>query len=52
MVEIDVSMTQLAPNICNWIRNIELHAFDNVNKIMVGNKFDMNESKRMSIFNI
>ncbi|PSR98251.1 Ras-related protein like [Actinidia chinensis var. chinensis] len=30
----------------NWIRNIEQHASDNVNKILVGNKADMDESKR------
>ncbi|KAL5060395.1 hypothetical protein RYX36_031999 [Vicia faba] len=29
-----------------WIRNIEQHASDNVNKILVGNKADMDESKR------
>ncbi|KAI5436918.1 hypothetical protein KIW84_023155 [Lathyrus oleraceus] len=31
----------------NWIRNIEQHASDNVNKILVGNKADMDESKRV-----
>ncbi|XP_060960953.1 ras-related protein RABE1c-like [Cannabis sativa] len=30
----------------NWIRNIEQHASDNVNKILVGNKADMDESRR------
>jgi GTPase SAR1 family protein len=35
-------------NIRNWIRNIEQHASDNVNKILVGNKADMDESKRVS----
>ncbi|KAL5070244.1 hypothetical protein RYX36_021131 [Vicia faba] len=33
-------------NIRIWIRNIEQHASDNVNKILVGNKADMDESKR------
>ncbi|KAL5056134.1 hypothetical protein RYX36_036816 [Vicia faba] len=33
-------------NIRNWIRNIEQHTSDNVNKILVGNKADMDESKR------
>ncbi|KAF8396744.1 hypothetical protein HHK36_018374 [Tetracentron sinense] len=33
-------------DIKNWIRNIEQHASDNVNKILVGNKADMDESKR------
>ncbi|XP_028111769.1 ras-related protein RABE1c-like, partial [Camellia sinensis] len=34
-------------DIRNWIRNIEQHASDNVNKILVGNKADMDESKRV-----
>jgi len=43
------NMTQLIPisDIRNWIRNIEQHASDNVNKILVGNKADMDESKRV-----
>ncbi|KAH8974385.1 hypothetical protein BDL97_01G099700 [Sphagnum fallax] len=36
----------ITTDIRNWIRNIELHASDNVNKILVGNKADMDESKR------
>ncbi|KAG8494995.1 hypothetical protein CXB51_012768 [Gossypium anomalum] len=36
----------LLADIRNWIRNIEQHASDNVNKILVGNKADMDESKR------
>jgi Ras-related protein Rab-8A len=34
-------------NIRNWIRNIEQHASDNVNTILVGNKADMDERKRV-----
>lgn len=34
-------------DIRNWIRNIEQHASHNVNKILVGNKADMDESKRV-----
>jgi hypothetical protein len=34
-------------DIRNWIRNIEQHASDNVNKILVGNKADMDERKRV-----
>ncbi|KAK5835783.1 hypothetical protein PVK06_011491 [Gossypium arboreum] len=30
-----------------WIRNIEQHASDNLNKILVGIKADMDESKRV-----
>lgn len=37
----------LCVDIRNWIRNIEQHASDNVNKILVGNKADMDESKRV-----
>eukprot|EP00898_Chlorokybus_atmophyticus_P007239 jgi/Chlat1/7516/Chrsp61S07008 len=33
-------------NIRNWIRNIEQHASDGVVKVLVGNKCDMDESKR------
>eukprot|EP00884_Botryococcus_braunii_P006382 jgi/Botrbrau1/15745/Bobra.4_1s0113.1 len=33
-------------NIRNWMRNIEQHASDTVNKVLVGNKSDMDESKR------
>ncbi|XP_026657574.1 ras-related protein RABE1c-like isoform X2 [Phoenix dactylifera] len=33
-------------DIRNWIRQIEQHASDNVNKILVGNKADMDENKR------
>eukprot|EP00882_Tetradesmus_deserticola_P003552 GHRQ01003760.1.p1 GENE.GHRQ01003760.1~~GHRQ01003760.1.p1 ORF type:complete len:219 (+),score=97.91 GHRQ01003760.1:332-988(+) len=33
-------------NIRNWMRNIEQHASDNVNKIIVGNKSDMADEKR------
>ncbi|CAO1942198.1 unnamed protein product [Urochloa humidicola] len=36
----------ITTDIRNWIRNIEQHASDNVNKILVGNKADMDASKR------
>lgn len=39
-------------DIRNWIRNIEQHASDNVNKILVGNKADMDESKRVCPVNL
>ncbi|TVU41338.1 hypothetical protein EJB05_14845, partial [Eragrostis curvula] len=35
-------------NIRNWIRNIEQHASDNVNKILVGNKVDMDGKRVIS----
>ncbi|WZZ57024.1 hypothetical protein YC2023_057131 [Brassica napus] len=37
----------ITTDIRNWIRNIEQHASENVNKILVGNKADMDESKRV-----
>ncbi|CAM8961786.1 unnamed protein product [Rhodiola kirilowii] len=42
----DVTDESSFNNIKNWIRNIEQHASDNVNKVLVGNKADMDESKR------
>lgn len=42
----DVTDESSFNNIKNWIRNIEQHASDNVNKILVGNKADMDEGKR------
>ncbi|KAK4579083.1 hypothetical protein RGQ29_028953 [Quercus rubra] len=42
----DVTDESSFNNIKNWICNIEQHASDNVNKILVGNKADMDESKR------
>ncbi|KAJ6315781.1 hypothetical protein OIU78_019118 [Salix suchowensis] len=45
----DVTDESSFNNIRNWIRNIEQHASDNVNKILVGNKADMDESKRTKL---
>lgn len=42
----DVTDESSFNNIENWIRNIEQHASENVNRILVGNKADMDESKR------
>ncbi|URD73704.1 ras-related protein [Musa troglodytarum] len=42
----DVTDESSFNNIRNWIRNIEQHASDSVNKVLVGNKADMDESKR------
>ncbi|XP_027173797.1 ras-related protein RABE1a-like [Coffea eugenioides] len=42
----DVTDESSFNNIRNWIRNIEQHASDSVNTILVGNKADMDESKR------
>ncbi|KAL3536222.1 hypothetical protein ACH5RR_004683 [Cinchona calisaya] len=42
----DVTDESSFNNIRNWIRNIEQHASDNVDTVLVGNKSDMDESKR------
>jgi hypothetical protein len=47
---VDLWFTQYT-DIRNWIRNIEQHASDNVNKILIGNKADMDESKRVRLMN-
>lgn len=41
----DVTDEQSFLNIRNWIRNIEQHASDSVEKILIGNKCDMTEDK-------
>ena len=35
-------------NVRNWMRNIEQHASENVNKILVGNKCDMEDKRVIS----
>ncbi|KAK9845901.1 hypothetical protein WJX81_005561 [Elliptochloris bilobata] len=42
----DVTDDASFTNIRNWMRNIEQHASDSVNKVLVGNKCDMDEGKR------
>lgn len=41
----DITDTASFNNVRNWVRNIEQHAGDNVNKVLVGNKLDL-EAKR------
>ncbi|KAM9956351.1 hypothetical protein ACTFIR_003064 [Dictyostelium discoideum] len=41
----DVTDEKSFGNIRNWIRNIEQHATDSVNKMLIGNKCDMAEKK-------
>lgn len=43
----DVTDETSFQNIRNWIRNIEQHAADNVDKILVGNKCDMIHEKQV-----
>lgn len=42
----DVSDENSFLNIRNWMKNIEQHASDNVLKVLVGNKADLDESRR------
>jgi len=41
----DVTDDKSFQNIRNWIRNIEQHASENVNKILIGNKCDLVDKK-------
>ena len=41
-------LLNLDEDIKNWIRNIEQHANENINKVLVGNKCDLVD-KRVSI---
>lgn len=42
-----VDVVWCCADIRNWIRNIEQHAADNVDKILIGNKSDMINDKVM-----
>ena len=41
----DITDEQSFLNIRNWVRNIEQHANDTVEKILIGNKCDMNDER-------
>jgi len=41
----DVTNAKSFDNIRNWIRNVQEHAAENVNKLLIGNKCDMVELK-------
>lgn len=43
----DVTDESSFSNIRNWMRNIEAHASEHVVKALVGNKSDMDESRRV-----
>merc|ERR1711941_187926 len=43
----DITDEQSFLNIRNWIRNIEQHAADTVNKILIGNKCDMVNDRKV-----
>ena len=44
----DITDEQSFLNIRNWMRNIEQHATENVQKILIGNKSDCNEERVIS----
>mmetsp|Transcript_21904 Transcript_21904/g.59977 ORF Transcript_21904/g.59977 Transcript_21904/m.59977 type:complete len:144 (+) Transcript_21904:54-485(+) len=46
----DVTDEQSFNNIRNWMRQIQQHASDNVNKILIGNKCDMLDKKVELVF--
>mmetsp|Transcript_420 Transcript_420/g.1153 ORF Transcript_420/g.1153 Transcript_420/m.1153 type:complete len:170 (+) Transcript_420:761-1270(+) len=46
----DVTDESSFNNIRNWISNIQQNASESVNKILIGNKCDMDESKRVVSF--
>ena len=45
----DVTDERSFNNIRNWIRNIEQHASEGVNKILIGNKCDMKEKRVVDV---
>jgi len=44
----DITSDKSFDNIKNWIRNIEEHASADVEKMILGNKCDMNEKRQVS----
>ena len=44
----DVTNEKTFANISNWLRNIEDHAKEDVEKIIVGNKTDLENQRRVS----
>lgn len=47
----DVTDEASFSNIRNWMRNIEQHASDNVTKVLVGNKSDMEANRKVPYAN-
>jgi len=48
MLVYDITNDKSFENIKNWIRNIEEHASSDVEKMILGNKCDMNEKRQVS----
>merc|ERR1712137_785014 len=48
MLVYDITNEKSFDNIKNWIRNIEEHASSDVEKMILGNKCDMNDKRQVS----
>jgi len=48
MLVYDITNDKSFDNIKNWIRNIEEHASADVEKMILGNKCDMNDKRQVS----
>ncbi|XP_042300215.1 ras-related protein Rab-8A-like [Sceloporus undulatus] len=48
MLVYDITNEKSFENIQNWIRNIEEHASPDVEKMILGNKCDMNHKRQVS----
>ncbi len=51
MLVYDITNDKSFDNIKNWIRNIEEHASADVEKMILGNKCDMNDKRQVKFFN-
>jgi Ras-related protein Rab-8A len=50
MLVYDITNDKSFDNIKNWIRNIEEHASADVEKMILGNKCDMNDKRQVILF--
>ena len=50
MLVYDITNEKSFDNIKNWIRNIEEHASADVEKMILGNKCDMNDRRQVNIW--
>ena len=50
MLVYDITNEKSFDNIKNWIRNIEEHASADVEKMILGNKCDMNDRRQVRLF--
>ena len=49
MLVYDITNEKSFDNIKNWIRNIEEHASADVEKMILGNKCDMNDRRQVNL---